>query len=316
MIYKTQGSYYIDPTTDYGFKRIFGSEVNKDLLIAFLNGLFRGRKVILDLRYNKNEHVGDTQSDGNVIFDLSCTATNGEQFIIEVQRTHQRHLKRRMLYYASKLIADQAPKGDRKAWAYAISEVYVIALLERFNLPGEEDSPDFLHDVCLCKRESGKIFYEHLGFIYIELTKFVKEEAELASDLDRWLYVLKNMTRMNKLPVYFRKPVFKKLFKIAQYSTLNKEEQEMYNRSLRNKWDLYAIRETQLFEMKEAREQGLAEGETKGREEGRQEGLAEGLAEGRREEAIAIALELKKEGLSTDFIAKTTKLSKEEIENL
>src|SRR5690606_12984962 len=107
---------YIDPTTDYGFKRIFGSEVNKDLLIAFLNDLFRGRKKIKDLVYNKNEHVGATEETGAVIFDLTCTADDGGKFIIEVQRSRHKNLKRRMLYYGSKLIADQAPKGKRRAW--------------------------------------------------------------------------------------------------------------------------------------------------------------------------------------------------------
>src|SRR5690606_1852307 len=112
---------YIDPTTDYGFKRIFGAEANQELLKAFLNDLFRGRKVIESLVYNKNEHVGDTEGTGSVIFDLTCTAENGERFLIEVQRTSHVNLKRRMLYYGSKLIADQAPKGRRKEWNYGVS---------------------------------------------------------------------------------------------------------------------------------------------------------------------------------------------------
>ncbi|WP_238387283.1 Rpn family recombination-promoting nuclease/putative transposase [Sphingobacterium olei] len=163
-----QPTRYIDITTDYGFKRIFGSEANKDLLISFLNELFCGRKVIQDLYYNKNEHVGETDDIGAVIFDLTCTSIDGSQFIIEVQRTPQRNLKRRMLYYGSKLIADQAPKGGRKGWNYAISEVYVIVLMDGFPMPGRDGSEDFLHDICLSKRGSGEVFYEDLGFIYIE----------------------------------------------------------------------------------------------------------------------------------------------------
>lgn len=178
MANRTEIPRYIDPTTDYGFKRIFGSEVNKDLLIAFLNDLFRGRKIIQDLVYNKNEHVGDAEETGNVIFDLTCTADNGEQFIIEVQRSTQVNLKRRMLYYGSKLIAEQAPKGKRKEWNYGISEVYVIVLMDGFPMPDEEDGTDFLHDICLCNRDTGKIFYEDLGFIYLELINFVKVEAD------------------------------------------------------------------------------------------------------------------------------------------
>ncbi len=148
---------YIDPTTDFGFKRIFGSEVNSDLLIAFLNELFRGRKVIQTVFYNKNEHVGQTEEIGNVIFDLTCTAESGEQFIIEVQRSSQVNLKRRMLYYGSKLIADQAPKGGRREWNYNISEVYVIVLMDGFAMPGADGDKKYLHDICLCNRDTALV---------------------------------------------------------------------------------------------------------------------------------------------------------------
>jgi predicted transposase/invertase (TIGR01784 family) len=77
---------YIDPLVDFAFKKIFGSEPNKDLLIAFLNEVFRGRKHITSLVYNKNEYPGDLKEEGAAIFDLLCTGANGEQFLIEIQR--------------------------------------------------------------------------------------------------------------------------------------------------------------------------------------------------------------------------------------
>lgn len=312
MTNQTNTPRYIDPTTDYGFKRIFGTEVNKEFLIAFLNDLFHGRKVIKDLVYNKNEHLGLSEEIGTVIFDLTCTADNDEQFIIEVQRTSQLYLQKRMLYYGSKLIADQAPKGRRTEWKYNITEVYVIVLMDGFMMPGVADSKEFLHDIYLCNRESGKVFYEEFGFIYLELINFVKEEAELENGLEQWLYVLKNMSNMNKLSVYLRKPIFEKLFDIAEYSKLNKEEREMYDVSLKNKWDEYSIRQSAVIEKERAREIGLQEG----LQEGRKEGLQEGRKEGRKEEAIAIALEMKKDGLPIEQIVKFTKLKTEEIEKL
>ncbi|MFT4156049.1 Rpn family recombination-promoting nuclease/putative transposase, partial [Parafilimonas sp.] len=205
--------------------------------IAFLNALFRGRKNISDIYYNKNEHVGDTEEMGGVIFDLTCTAADGEKFIIEIQRSPQFNFRRRMLYYGSKLIADQAPKGSRKSWAYNISEVYVIALMDGFPMPGGERTNRYLHDVCLCERDTGKVFYEQLGFFYIELVNFTKEETALENDLEGWLFVLKNMSRLEKIPLYLRKPVFEKLFHIAEYSKLNKEEKTMYDTSLKRRWD-------------------------------------------------------------------------------
>jgi len=198
---------YIDPLVDFAFKKIFGSEPNKDLLIAFLNEVFRGRKHIVDLVYNKTEHPGDIKDEGAAIFDLLCTGDNGEKFIIEVQRGRQGYFKERALFYTSRHISDQAPKGKRSEWGYNLTEVYLIALLEDFAL---EDSPahSYLHDICLCNRDTGEIFYDKLGYTYIELSKFVKADTELESDLDRWLYILKNMSRMDKIPVYLRKPIF------------------------------------------------------------------------------------------------------------
>ncbi|TJZ60516.1 Rpn family recombination-promoting nuclease/putative transposase [Sphingobacterium olei] len=251
---------YIDPLTDFSFKRLFGSEPNKDLLIDLLNGIFRGRKRIVDLIYNKNEHVGDGEAIGSVIFDLSCTGDDGSKFLIEVQRTEQIYLKRRMLYYSSKLISDQAPKGKRASWNYDISEVYVIVLMDGFPMPGGSDGR-YLHDVCLCNRDSGEIFYEELGFFYVELVNFVKDESDLQTDLDKWLYVLKNMSRMDKIPLYLRKSIFEKLFQIAEYSKLNKEEREMYDVSLKRRWDEYSVRET-------ARQKGYEEGIQQGIEKG------------------------------------------------
>ena len=275
---------YIDPLVDFAFKKIFGSEPNKDLLIAFLNEVFRGRKHIVDLVYNKNEHPGDLKDEGAAIFDLLCTGDKGEQFLIEVQRGRQGFFKERALFYTSRLISGQAPKGSRSAWAYNIAEVYLIALLEDFTV---EDSPanEYLHDICLCNRDTGKIFYDKLGYTYIELRNFVKTDAELETDLDKWLYVLKNMSRMNKIPVYLRKPIFEKLFSIAEYTNLTKEEKTMYDSSLKYKWDNknvldYAVKEAEY------------------------------------KNSLAIAKEMKKDGLPLAQISKFTKLSIEEIEKL
>ncbi|SEL93987.1 Rpn family recombination-promoting nuclease/putative transposase [Parapedobacter koreensis] len=283
---------FIDPTTDFGFKKIFGSYPNRNLLIAFLNEVFRGRKKIVELTYNKNEHPGDTEEIGGVIFDLTCTASNGEQFIIEVQRSAQVNLKRRMLYYGSKLISDQAPKGKRKDWDYGISEVYVIVLMDGFPMPGDDDDDRYLHDICLCNRDTGKVFYDHLGFIYLELINFVKEESELGTDLDGWLYVLKNMSRLDKIPVYLRKPIFERLFDIAEYSKLTKEEKDMYDTSLKRKWDNKAILDYAVNEaLKEERAKAHAE-------------------------KLKSALEFKKMGMPVADIAKGLGLPVEEVEKL
>jgi predicted transposase/invertase (TIGR01784 family) len=205
-----------------------------------------------------------------------------------VQRGRQGNFKERAWFYTSRLISDQAPRGKRSEWAYNLTEVYLIALLEEFTLaisPGEE----YLHDICLCNRDTGEIFYDKLGYTYIELSNFLKTEVDLETELDKWLYVLKNMSRMDKIPAYLRKPIFEKLFSIAEYNNLTKEEKTMYDSSLKYKWDNKNVLDYAINEAK---------------------------PEGKLEEARKIAHELKKEGLAVEFIAKTTELSIEEIENL
>ena len=291
---------YVDPFVDYAFKRIFGSEPNKDLLIDFLNGVFRGRKIITDLSYNTAEHPGDLNTEGSAIFDLLCTGTDGESFIIEIQRGRQAFFKERALFYTSRLISGQAPKGKRAQWAYNLKEIYLIALLEDSKL-NPDDSNAYLHDICLCNRDTGKIFYDKLNYTYIELINFVKGETELDTDLDRWLHVLKNMSRWDKLPLYLRKPIFEKLFNIAEYTNFTKEEKDMYDSSMKYKWDNQAV-------LDYARMEGL--------ERGRLEGKLEGKVEGKLEQAKAIAREMKKDGLPLAQIAKFTNLSVIEIEKL
>ena len=171
--------------------------------------------------------------------------------------------KRRIVYYGSKLIADQAPKGNRKKWDYKISEVIVIVLIDGFLLPESEPGMDCVHDICLCNRVTGKVFYENLSFLYIELLNFTKQEFDLQTDLEKWLFVLKNMRKMDKLSVFLRKPIFLKLFEIAKYSNLKKEEKDMYDVSLKRKWDTYAT-------LNYAREEGREEGRLEGKEEGRE----------------------------------------------
>jgi predicted transposase/invertase (TIGR01784 family) len=287
---------YIDPLVDFAFKKIFGSEPNKDLLIAFLNEVFRGRKHIVDLVYNKNEHHGDLKDEGAAIFDLLCTGTNGEKFLIEIQRGRQGNFKERALFYTSRLISDQAPKGRRSEWAYNLTEVYLVALLEDFTSQ-MSNSNEYLYDICLCNRETGEIFYDKLGYTYIELRKFVKEEAELLTDLDKWIYVLKHMSQMNKVPVYLRKPIFEKLFNIAEYTNLTKEEKTMYDSSLKYKWDNKNVLDY-------------------AKEEAKQEGIQQGIQQGEYKKAVGIAREMKKDGLPDSQISKFTGLSIEEIGKL
>jgi predicted transposase/invertase (TIGR01784 family) len=99
---------YINPFTDFGFKKIFGEEANKDLLISFLNELLaeQGEK-IAKLTFRKNEKLAHSGIDRNVVFDLFCENEKGEKFNVELQKAKQSFFKDRMIYYSSFLIQEQ-----------------------------------------------------------------------------------------------------------------------------------------------------------------------------------------------------------------
>jgi len=262
---------FIDPLTDFGFKFLFGSEPSKELLIDFLNELFKGKKVITDLTYNKNEHSGPIAESRKMIFDLTCTAQDGEQFIIEMQRIRQQHFKDRSVYCCSRLIHDQAPKG--KDWDYSLKEVYFIGIMD-FVLE-DSDPAECLHYVHLSYEKTGKEFYKKLGLIFIEIPKFTKTEKELKTGVDKWLFVLKNMSRLKKIPVILNTKIFLKLFNIAAVSNLTKEDYMKYEKDLMASWDEYAIKKTIEHDHRMAIEKGREEGREEGKAEGREEGKAE-----------------------------------------
>jgi len=252
---------YIDPTTNYGFKRIFGTETNKDLLIDFLNELFKGRKDICDLHFNKNEHVGDTRDIGTVIFDLTCTEGDGTQFIVVLQQGYHENFKRAMVYHGCKLITEQRPLGTDGQWDHGLVEVYGVALMDGFHPFGGGPSDKYLHRFYMREQDIGMKIPGHPGYTFIELINFELAGEEPQGDLEDWLYVLKNMGDMEKIPTFLRRPIFQKLFNIAEYAKMDKKEKEMYNLSLKRKWD-----------EKAAHDHSFGEGEKKGIKEGIKEG--------------------------------------------
>jgi len=298
---------YIDPMVDAAFKRIFGSEINKDLLIAFLNEIFQGRRYIIDLVYNKNEYPGQIAMEGGAIYHLTCTDQNGAQFLIEVQRGRQKYFKHKAIFYMSRLITSQAPKGRRKEWGYALSAVYLIAILDQSINNGTAEN--YIHDVCLIDKNTKEIFYEEFGYIIIDLCSFVKTEEELDGDLDRWLYLIKHLSKLDEMPETFNNPIFERLLAVSEYSNLTQKEKIMYDRSMKYKWDNKNVLD---FAVNEGMEKGLAQGMDKGVELGKVQGNLEG-----RSEALAIvALKMKMQGYSVEIIQGLTHLSLAEIEQL
>ena len=289
---------YISLLTDFGFKRIFGTAPNKDLLINFLNCLFAGRKVIKDLKYNNSEHVGDIYTERKAIFDVYCESVDGEKFTVEMQNASQKYLKDRTVFYSTYPIREQAPKGD---WNFKLDPVYTVALVNYDMNEEAFDQQAISHQVQLCDTATKRVFYDKLEFIYVEVTKFNKTEDELVTLYDKWIYALKNLAKLTDRPAALRDKIFDRLFQVAEIARFTPTELREYEDSLKAYRDI---------------KNSIDSARREGRAEGHAEGLAEGLAEGHAEEKKVIARKMKSRGFSATDISEMTGLAEEEIEAL
>ena len=285
---------FINPFTDFGFKHIFGREMDKDILIEFLNDLLEGEYTIMDLRIMNNERLPETEQGRKVIFDIHCETDKGERIIIEMQNREQPHFKDRALYYLSHSVVEQGIKGT---WDYELAAVYGVFFLN-FTLD-EENGPDkngkegkFRRDIILADRENGQVFNPKFRQIYIELPRFNKEEEECETDFE-----LKHMDTLDRMPFKARKAIFERLERIGSMANLTPKQRAQYEAE----WKMYNDYYNTLDFAVE-----------KGMKKGMEEGLQEGLQKGKE----STARNMKAEGITPLIIQKCTGLSLEEIERL
>ena len=274
-------SKFINPFTDVGFKRIFGQEVNKSLLIEFLNSLLEGEQHIDDISLLDKEQLPQLSNDRGLIYDVFCKTSDGKRIIVEMQNRSQEHFKERALLYLSKAIVEQSVRG-KEGKKYEISAVYGVFFM---NFHESAFDKKFRTDVVLSDRDTNKIFSDKLRMTFLQLPEFNKEPEECESYFDKWIYVLKHMDILDRLPWKAQYEAFKKLASICDFAKLSEDERKQYEESERILNDNIAI-------------------------------ANKALAEGRIAEKKEIALKMKQSGLETNLIASITGLSKEEIEAL
>lgn len=282
---------FINPFTDFGFKKLFGSEPNKDLLIDFLNQVLPLKHQVKELTYARTEQLGSSAFDRKAIFDLYCLSESGERFIVEMQKAKQNYFKDRAVYYASFPIQEQAQKGE---WNYQLSAVYLIGMLD-FCF-SEEDGAEVRHHVQL-RDQKCRVFYDKLTYIYLEMPNFKKTEAELESNFDKWMYVLQQLPHLQNRPRALQERVFQKLFDAAEIAKFTPEEKTKYEESLKTYRDLKNVVDTSF-------------------EDGKAEGLEEGFEKGIEQGKIDIARQMKTEGEPLEKIIRFTGLSAADIEKL
>lgn len=275
---------YINPYTDFGFKLLFGTAMNKELLISFLNALLFKEETVKDVTYLNTEHLGTQEYDRRAVFDVYCENDKGEKFLVEMQKGEQQFFKDRSVFYATFPIREQAKRGE---WNYELKAVYTIGIL---NFIFDDTDPEYFHhEVKLVDMGTRKVFYDKLTFIYLEMPKFNKGEDELETMFDKWLFVLHNLSSLWERPRALQERVFDRLFEAAEIAKFTRTEMSEYWDSLKNFRDLYSV---------------ISTAENKGREEGREE------------ERMKNAVRMKQKGYPLEDIVEITGLSIEEIREL
>lgn len=300
-------SVYINPYTDFGFKKLFGEVASKDLLIDFLNQVLPAHHQIADLVIENNEKLGDAAIERRAFFDIHCTAISGERFIVEMQKAKVNYFKDRALFYVTYPIREQSKVGE---WNFQLEAIYFVAILD-FIYDEDEERAKFRRDVQL-KDQDGEVFYNKLSFKFLQMPAFKKTEAELETRFDKWCYFLKHLANLSDIPHILRgEPIFERAFTTAQYANLTPPQQAEYEKSRLIYLELKSVSDT-------ARNEGFAEGEAMGIAKGREEGEAKGREAGREEGLLAgqlkIGLNLLAKGMALAQAAELAEVSPDALQ--
>ncbi|WP_291725907.1 Rpn family recombination-promoting nuclease/putative transposase [Bernardetia sp.] len=293
---------YLNPFTDFGFKKLFGTEVNKDLLIHFLNAVLPDNVEISELTYLKTEHLGHSALDRKVVYDLYCESPDGEKFIVELQKARQKFFKERTIFYSTFPIQEQAQQGD---WDFELKAVYSVSIL---NFLIDDNSYATKQQKRIEKApvksvaklidvETKEVFYDKLTYVQIYIPLFDKAEEELETIEDKWFYVIQNLQRFQNRPVALQERIFDKVFATAEIAMFDKQERMAYEDSLKYYRDIKNVIDT-------AEEKGIAKGRKEGKEEGK------------KEKEIEIIKNGLSEGLDLTVLSKITNLSLEEVKEI
>ena len=266
---------YVNPFTDFGFKKLFGEEASKPQLMDFLNALLPEHARIQALNFRNNEHLGPGLVDRKAIFDIYCEGADGERFIVELQKAKQNYFKDRTIFYSTFPIQEQAERGE---WNYQLQPVYCVGVLD-FTFDDYDSEPErsqVVHEIKL-KNQQNAVFYDKLTYIYLEMPNFRKAEHELETRLDKWLYFIRHLVDLQAIPrIFGGEAIFENAFRTAELGSLDRDEQAGYQASLKVYRDLKSVIDTAFDE---GEQMGLEKGEQIGLEKGEQIGRTKALQE-------------------------------------
>jgi predicted transposase/invertase (TIGR01784 family) len=291
----------INPRVDIAFKKIFGVEENKDLLISLINAIVRPEDQVAEVTLLNPYNPKNFKSDKLSILDIKAKGVDGKRFNIEIQITDEADYDKRALYYWAKLYTEQLQVSEDYG---SLSKAIGIHILNFTSIP-EVTAYHNVFDIR--EQKSGLLYFKDLELHTIELKKFSGDSkeglsgmlAKVKTGLDKWMAFLTRhelLDRMN-LPKELDDTRLKKALAVLEVMNFSPEEREAYEGHL--KWLRIEANTIKKYENKARKE---------GREEGRKEGM--------QARNVAIAQTMLKKGFAIKDIEEVTGLSKEAIEKL
>ncbi|OAM04568.1 MAG: transposase [Wolbachia endosymbiont of Dactylopius coccus] len=302
-------SKFLDPKNDISFKRIFGTEKNKDILIHFLNDIlgFTGKSVIKDIEFLSTIQDPDIASKKQSIVDVLCRDENGLQVIVEMQVAKTKGFEKRAQYYAAKAYSRQADKGDQY---HDLKEIIFIAIADCILFP---DKSEYKSKHTIRDEDTNEHDLKDFYFVFIELPKFSKtKEDQLSNIVEKWVYFFRyadETTEEELERIIGSDLIIKRAYEELNRFNWSEKEFIAYEQEIKRIRDEQAVLAQKLDDAKH-------EGRQEGRQEGIQIGHEKGKAEGEKQAKIAVAKNSLKAGVSIDVIAQITGLSHSEISQL
>ena len=280
---------FLDVRTDYAFKKVFGSEESKDILISFLNAVidFESGAEIRDLVIADPYQIPLIKGMKDTYVDVKAVLSDSRRVIIEMQVLNTEGFEKRILYNAAKAYSSQLMKAD----PYPGLEPVIALTLTDFEM--FEDIKPVITYFRLTEKETLIKYSDDIELVFIELPKFTKKEDELETIADKWIYFIKNAGSLEYVPKTLNETPVGRAFEIANTAGLSEEELEIQHKRRDFIW--------------------LQRGSF---EKAKKDGWRQGKAEGKIEGKIEVARNLKKENTDIHLIAKVTGLSEEEIQNI
>ena len=291
---------FLDIKTDFAFKKVFGSEGSKDLLISFLNSVieFDQQQTITDLTIVDPYSIPLLKGMKDTFVDVKAELSDNTQVIIEMQALNHEGFEKRVLYNAAKNYSLQLKKGD----AYHLLNPVIALTITDFIL--FKNSDELINRFKLLEKKHFIQYSDDIELIFIELPKFNKTEQELISIQDKWVYFIKNAGNLDYMPKNLNQEL-EKAFSIANEANLSEEELELQHK--KKDW-IYIQKSSIEYATKTGLQQGL--------EQGLEKGLEQGLEQGEWKEKLKIIENAIRIGLPMQTIIELTGLDEEQISSL